>query len=312
MQHITENNILVTGGTGFLGREFIEQKKEKYRIYSTCRSDHPEIAGVKWFNLDLTKKEDFLTAYENLSKEGITAIVHIGGSSPNRAYAEGNFDATILGTQYLLELGKKLKIKKFVFVSSIVVTLPYSGPYADSKRIAEKQVLESGLNYTIFRPETIIGPQALDLGRAVKALQTRKFFPIFGSGENLTQPIDSEDLVEMIDHSLSSAATDNKIYPAVGPDIIAFKDFLNRIALLKGNKIRFVKIPIFLGRLIVKAANIINPRWGLNDERLNFVTCSRQFTLDHMKDFPHVKLRTLGRMSFPEAQQQIRGKYRNI
>lgn len=295
-------NILVTGGTGFLGEEFIISKKSKYNIYATYRTEHPEISNVKWLKLDLTKKEDFEEAHEKLKDIHVSTIVHIGGSSPNRAYAEGNFDATVLGTKYLLNFGEKLKTSKLIFISSIVVTLPYKGPYADSKRLAEQEIKKSKLIYTIFRPETIVGAGAKDLGRAVKILQTRKFFPIFGSGENLTQPIASEDLIAMIDYSVANPITNNKIYPAVGKEAVSLKTFLNYIASKKNNKIKFIKIPMWLSRIMVKIANKINPRWGLNDERLNFMTCSRKFPIDFMRDFPSIKLRPLNKMSFPEGK----------
>lgn len=293
-------NILVTGGTGFLGEEFIIAKKSKYNIYAIYRTQHPRISNVKWLKLDLIKKKNFEEIYKKLKNIHISAIVHIGGSSPNRAYAEGNFDATILGTKYLLNFGRKLKIAKFIFISSIVVTLPYKGPYADSKRLAEQEIKKSKLIYTIFRPETIVGTSAKDLGRAVKILQTKKFFPIFGSGKNLTQPIASEDLISMIDHSVANPITNNKIYPAVGKEAVSLKTFLSYIASKKNNKIRFIKIPMWLSRIIVKIANKINPRWGLNDERLNFTTCSRKFSLDFMRDFPSIKLKSLKEMHFPK------------
>lgn len=295
-------NILVTGGTGFLGEEFIIAKKNKYNIYATYRTKHPKISEIKWLKLDLIKKKNFEEIYRKLKNIHISAIIHIGGSSPNRAYAEGNFDATILGTKYLLNFGEKLKTSKFIFISSIVVTLPYKGPYADSKRLAEQKIKKSKLIYTIFRPETIVGRYAKDLSRAVKVLQTKKFFPIFGSGENLTQPIASEDLIAMIDYSVANPITDNKIYPAVGAEIVSLKAFLSYIASKKNNKIRFIKIPMWLSRIIVKIAGKINPRWGLNDERLNFTTCSRKFPLDFMLDFPSIKLKSLKGMSFPEGK----------
>ena len=59
---------------------------------------------------------------------------------------------------------------------------------------------------------------------------------------------------------------------------------------------------MWLSGIIVKIANKINPRWGLNNERLNFATYSRKFSLDFMRDFPEVKLRPLKKMSFPEGK----------
>lgn len=270
--------ILLTGGTGFLGNEFLETCHKKNQIIATYR-DKPgrKFSNVAWIKLDLTQKADFDAAFKKLKNKKIDAVVHIGGASPNRAYSDGNFDATTQGTKNLLALAKKLHVRKFIFISSVVVTFPYHGPYADSKRLAEKMIKKAGLTYTIFQPETIIGKDARDFNRLVAMLGKRKIFPIIGSGKNLIQPIASVDLIKMITISLHNKKTDNKTYIAVGKDIITTRQFLTAIAKKLNKKIIFLRIPLFLAYFIAEIANKINPRWGLNRERIYILTHSRQF-----------------------------------
>ena len=175
--------LLITGGTGFLGKECIDyfsernSKLKKYFICATYRAEKGvSRQNVTWIKLDLTRKEDFDKVYLELKEKNITHIIHIGGSTPNRAYASGNFDATILGTKYLVDMAKKLKIKRIVFISSISVLFS-NGPYASSKKSAEKTIISSGLNYVILRPETIIGPTAKDFNRVGVMLSKNKVFP---------------------------------------------------------------------------------------------------------------------------------------
>lgn len=285
--------ILLTGGTGFLGNEFLEtchkEHSKKYQIIATYRDKPGKIfSNVYWIKLDLTQKADFDAAFKKLKNKKIDTVMHIGGASPNRAYSDGNFDATTKGTKNLLALARELHIRKFIFISSIVVIFPYHGPYADSKRLAEKMIKESGLTYTIFQPETIIGKGARDFGRLVEILKKSKIFPIIGNGGNLIQPIASADLIKMIVVSLHDKKTDNKTYIAVGKDILTTRQFLTAIAKKLNKKIIFLRIPKFLAYFIAGIAEKINPRWGLNRERIYILTHSRQF---------------------PEIKNKINGKY---
>ena len=277
--------ILLTGGTGFLGKTYIESNKE-HSIFATYRKDHPENKkNIKWIKLDLLNKNDFKTATDILKKEKIEIILHIGGATPNRAYSEKSFAATTEGTKNIIELGKKLGIKKIIFISSLTVIFPHKGPYADSKREAEKIIMGSKIPYTIFRPETIIGEHALDFNRVAKIAIKSKFFPVLGMGNNKTQPIAVKDLISMIEISMKNRKTDFKTYIAVGKEALTLREFIREIAKTNKNKILFIHIPIFLAKIFAKIASIVYPKLGINMERIFILSFSREYTLEHMKDF---------------------------
>jgi len=277
--------ILVTGATGFLGSEFIEKYSKKYKIFAIYRNYKPKIKNISWIRLDLAKENDFLEAYKFLESKGIDGLVHIGGATPNRAYAENSYDATILGTQFILNLAKKLKIKKMIFISSISVTFPNPGRYAESKIIAEDYIKRSGINYTILRPETIIGPGALDFSRLAENLRKRSFFPIIGLGNNLSQPISSKDMNEIINICLNDKKTDNKTYSCFGKESIKTKDMLRSIARVQGNSIKLLPIPYFIAYPTFFISNIIRPKSGFNLERLRILSQSRSYNPKLMNCF---------------------------
>ncbi len=304
--------ILLTGATGFLGRAFIEHKEsKKYHIIATYRSKPgKKYANVTWVKLDLTSESDFAALRNNLvndrrqtadGRRGIvqppttyhllpstsvarhlspvTYLVHCGGASPNRAYADGSFDATTKGTKLLLDLAKKLRVKKFVFISSIVADFPFKGPYAESKRKAEQLVKTSGLPFTILRPETIIGPYAQDFTRLARILKTAHVFSIIGKDDNVSQPIASEDMVQILVQCLTNKRTTNKTYVAVGKESLTTEELVLRVAKQQGNTPRIVHLPVDLVRVVARLAEKINPSWGLNEERVNILTHSRKYSI---------------------------------
>ncbi|MDO8661408.1 MAG: SDR family oxidoreductase, partial [Candidatus Woesearchaeota archaeon] len=148
--------IFVTGASGFVGKRFVELFAKKYSLRLLIRK--PELLDKTITRSQNIKvlKGDLLNLKElEESMKGCCAIVHIGGATPNRAYAEGNFNATTKGTENIISAAKKNHIKRLIFISSNCVEFSKQGPYAQSKIIAENAVKKSGLFWTILRPSTI-------------------------------------------------------------------------------------------------------------------------------------------------------------
>jgi nucleoside-diphosphate-sugar epimerase len=278
-------NILLTGGTGFLGKEIIEYFSGKHKIYAIYRNVKGVTKkNVDWIKIDLTNKRDFENTRDILKKARIDVIIHAGGATPNRAYADGNFDSTTVGTKNLIESAKSLSIKKIIFISTISVLFS-KGPYATSKKIAEKVIISSGMKYVILRPETIIGRSAKDFNRIGVMLSKHKIFPIIGFGRNTSQPIASKDVLRMIDTALHKVCLSNHVYPAVGKDIITTKEMLRKISMLKNNNVLLISIPLWLAYPISFIIDLISPKSGLNVERIRTLSHSRHYSLDYLKDF---------------------------
>jgi len=295
-------NILLTGGTGFLGSEIIDYFSRKHKIYAIYRNKRGIVRrNVIWIKLDLMQKQDFDDVKKFLDKKGvhIDIIIHAGGATPNRAYADGSFDATTVGTRNLVDFAKSTSVNKIVFISSSAIDFS-NGPYSSSKKSAEKIILKSGLNCIILRPEAIIGPGAKDFNRMADMIHKHTVFPMIGSGKNFTQPIAVSDLLYMIEKSLNTQKLSKKIYSAVGKDILTMRELVQKISLAKSyqsqnnsgfasKKIHFIPIPLWLAYPLAWIAGIVYPKAGLNCERVKILSSSRRYSLDYLKEFGMTK-----------------------
>ncbi len=157
-------SIIVTGASGFIGRNFIEATKDNFKLFCIARrsqkeagiSEHP---NIHWIQADIGKIdniEDF--AQGILLLGGADYIVHLAGYydftlNDNIEYQNTNIN----GTKNILELAKYLKVKHFIFSSSLAAcnfsndfntTVNESSPlnddfpYAHSKKIGEELVLK--------------------------------------------------------------------------------------------------------------------------------------------------------------------------
>ena len=150
--------IFITGSTGVVGRPLLKKLiKEGHKVHALTRSDNNdeyfEQLGVTPVRGDLF--DDSLK--DKLFNLNIDAIFHVAGVNKMCSKNPSNmFKANIDGTKSMLSLGNSLKIKKFVYTSSVTLgeqhgtvgseTSEHRGrflsKYEESKYLAEKEAFE--------------------------------------------------------------------------------------------------------------------------------------------------------------------------
>ena len=63
------------------------------------------------------------------------------------------------------------------------------GSYMQGRYLAEKMLMESGLEWTIIRPSVLFGKGAPFIKGLVELIQTAPVLPLIGGGKTLFQPI---------------------------------------------------------------------------------------------------------------------------
>ena len=90
----------------------------------------------------------------------------------------------------ILESCKNAYVKRVIFISSTSI---FTKLDAKSKKIrieAEKLIVNSNLNWTIFRPTMIFGsPKDRNMIKLINWIDKVPFIPIFGEGNNFHQPV---------------------------------------------------------------------------------------------------------------------------
>jgi divinyl chlorophyllide a 8-vinyl-reductase len=113
----------------------------------------------------------------------------------------------------LLQIAKEAGIAQFVLLSAICVQKPLLA-FQQAKLAFEKELRESGLNYSIVRPTAFFK----SLSGQIKRLQQNKPFLLFADGQlSACKPISDHDLGMFIAQCLSDPAKHNRILPIGGP-----------------------------------------------------------------------------------------------
>jgi len=227
-------NVAVTGANGFVGknvRKFLY--KNKVRVLGISRKNFGKYSTE-------TKAQSKNLLEQRLQKKlkNYDALVHligIGIESSGSTFEEINVNLT----KNTIKLCKKSGIKKIIYISGLGVSKNNTSNYFTSKYKAEQEIINSGLDYTIFRASYIIG-KTDHLTKSLSKQMKKGVIIIPGSGKYQLQPIFVEDVAKIILKSILEKKFSKKILDLVGPRKISFEDFVKLFS--KNTKVKFKKI----------------------------------------------------------------------
>jgi nucleoside-diphosphate-sugar epimerase len=191
--------VLVTGATGFIGGNIVEDLvKEGHEVFALVRKtslmDHLASLGVKFVFGDITDKDSL---YAITGKFG--AIFHCAAYVDDKNWKKLE-SVNIRGTEGVCKLALRLSVERLIYLSSVAVVsghfqvpltedLSYSATnlYGKSKIEAERIVWDfrrKGLPAAILRPPMVYGENEPHLLKSILFLIKHRLFPIVGGGKN--------------------------------------------------------------------------------------------------------------------------------
>ena len=272
------NQIVITGASGFIARNLRKYLSEKnIKLISISRNDFKQFKNEHKVISKNYDEKNLLSKIKN--SDALIHLVGIGKQSIKTDYDMINVEFT----KHIVNLSKKAKIKKFVYASGLGVSDNTSLGYFISKYNAEQLIINSGINYTIFRPSYIVGKDDL-LTKYLKKQIKKGTIKIPGSGSYSIQPIHINDVVKVFFLSVIQTNFKNKIIDLVGPDLITFEQYVKLFS--KETKTKIKKINLENAYHVA----ITNPKSDFGVDDLNIL-------IGNFKG-NHDKLRKITKFSF--------------
>lgn len=229
-------NILVTGGSGFIGSHIADKfTEEGHRvvIFDSKKSN--------WINSKQKIVIGDICDEKLLSKttKNIDYVYHCAGMSDlNESLNNPILSAksNILGSLNLIEACIKNKVKKIIFASSIYVFSKEGSFYRCSKKAVEDYIEEYSkqkkIKYTILRFGSIYGPRSGNANGLYNiiynALKNKKILTN-SNNENIREYIHVKDISNAC-YEILSNKYDNKCLTLTGAEKIHYNDLINIIS----------------------------------------------------------------------------------
>lgn len=256
--------LLVTGGMGFIGSNFIRHMFKEHDDIKIVNLDKLTYAGnpsnLKGFEEKRYRFVEGDVCDKDVVDKAVSRcdeIVHFAAETHvdrSIMYA-GDFVTTdVFGTFVLLEAARKYKVKKFVHISTdevygeavgrpsketdaLMPKSPYAASKAGADRLAFSYYCTYGLPVTITRCTNNYGPYQypeklipLFVTNAIDGLQ----LPVYGSGKNTRDWIYVEDHCSAIDAMLQAEGRDGEVFNVGSGDEKSVLDIASMILSILG------------------------------------------------------------------------------
>ena len=258
-----KEKVLITGANGHLGKKLILASDE-YDICALVRSEKAErdlmnfIEGHNKKNVEIVKC-DYLdvSAMKQLASSCRYAVHLVGIIKEN---GQNNFDLVHKKTtKVLIEALKDSKVEKICYISILGSKEDSRNACFSSRGFAENLFLKSNTPSLILQIPMVLGEGDYASRALIKNALSRFNFTF--RKVSLEQPFYAGDIIKAIKIDINKTFTEVKSPSGVkilaGPISLTREELTQKVAKLKGVKVRVFSLPLFLGYALAKIAGIL-------------------------------------------------------
>ena len=254
-------NCLIFGGSGQIGRNLIRKlTKKNYQVTVVTRNIHQKSYIIKTQAnagyIDIVESKIFEEQkLRKLFEKADICINLIGILFESK---KGNTFKNIhtIFPSLLSKLSKEYKLKHFIHLSALGINEATDSDYAKSKLEGEERILKNFPLATIIRPSIVYSVDDNFTTNFMTLLNRLPIFPLYYEGKTKFAPIHCSDLTDVILNVISNNVN-SKIIECVGPEIISFKEILEKLLNLIGKKRLLIPMPLPIAQLSARFFEIM-------------------------------------------------------
>ena len=298
-------NVLITGGTGFIGSRLALKSVEmghSVRLFgqvnSAAEQENQQMLEAKGIDVTLgsvAEREKIL----NLARD-CDVVFHLAAAQHEANVPDQHFrTVNVDGTRNVIEASIEAQVKRFVHGSTIGVygaamegeideetPLKPDNIYGVTKREGEKLALSFAdkLPVSVVRISETYGPGDRRLLKLFRAIQKKMFF-VIGKGDNKHQLIYVDDLVDGLYLVATIEKAVGKIFVLAGREVLTTRNMVDVIAKTLGTGVPRFRAPLWpffvLAVMMEKTLGPLGIQPPLHRRRLDFFR--KSFFFSHQK-----------------------------
>lgn len=257
-------NILVIGGSGFLGSAIVRELARRTTSADSCFTlPTRREAGAKHLTVLPTARvveadvhDPATLARLMTGQDAVISLVGILKGGEGEPYGAGFARAHVELPRKIADTAKAAGVRRVLHVSALKAAAEAPSGYLRSKAAGEAALQAAGLDLTIFRPSVIFGRGDSFLTLFARMAKIAPFFPLAGADARF-QPVWVEDVAAAVADSLANSQSIGAAYDLCGPTQYALADLVRYATAVAGHPRAVVGIPEAIGWLQAWAMEFI-------------------------------------------------------
>ena len=210
--------VVVVGGSGFVGRHVVPRLvKAGYHVVVVTRRRERAQHLLLLPTVDVVEADAGDEAALTRVAAGAVALVNLAGilnESGNETFAHAHIEVT----QTAIAACQAAGVARLLQMSGLNADRAGPSLYLRSKGEAEARIEASGLDWTIFQPSVIFGPEDSFLNMFARLSRIMPVLAL-GSPNARFQPVYVGDVAHCFVQALTSVETIGRRYPLCGPTV---------------------------------------------------------------------------------------------
>ena len=267
-------NCLIFGGSGQIGRHLIRKlTKNNISVTVVTRNIHQKSYIIKTQGnagyIDIVEANiyDEKKIRDLFSKSDI--CINLIGILFEQKKGNTFYNIHTLFPSLLSKLAKEYDLKNFIHLSALGINDAIDSKYAKSKLEGEKNIIKNFPLSTILRPSIVYSVDDNFTTNFMTLLNRLPVFPLYYSGKTKFTPIHCSDLTDVI-YEIITKNVNSKIIECVGPEVINFREIIERLQVLINKKRLLLSMPLPIATITAKIFQLL-PNPILTEDQLRLL-----------------------------------------
>lgn len=242
--------VAVFGATGVVGQALLPLLAGEHDVVAVSRSPRADAEGVTWVTADVTSGEGVAAALA-----GADVAYYLVHSLGARDFERQDREAA----ETVAREAERAGLRQIVYLGGLGADDPDASPHLRSRRETGEQLASGAVPVTTLRAAMVVGKGSAAF-ETILGLVKRLPVMITPSWVSTpTQPIALEDIARYLAGVCGDERAYGQSYDAGGPEVMTYRQMIERIAALLGRRPRILEVPVLTPALSALWLELVTP-----------------------------------------------------